>query len=75
MGLFGASPPLLSETHLFGELRPRGRIVWRHHGVVAAQAPFFAILLWRHVVLRPQVTLEGLELFPILQTDDKFGRD
>src|SRR4029077_11569992 len=73
--LFRTPPALLPQSHLFGELRSGRRVVWRHHGVVGPQTPFFAILLGRHVVLRTQMALEGLELLPVLQTNDKFGRD
>src|ERR1041385_5103446 len=77
-----AAPPLarplaalLAEAHLLGQLRARRRVVRRHHRIVGGEAPFLAVLLWRHVVLRAQVTLERLEFFAVFETDEIFRRD
>src|SRR5689334_24407362 len=56
-GLGSALRPLLTQSHLFGELRTRNGVVRRDHGIVRRQAPFVAILLRRHVVLRAQMAL------------------
>jgi hypothetical protein len=45
------SPPLLAESHLFGETRACGGIVRRYHGIIAAKIPLLAILLWCEVVM------------------------
>src|SRR5215831_10964021 len=70
-----APPPLLTEPHLFGEMGPSCRVVRRHHRIVRRQSPFLAVLLRRHVVLRAQMTLEGLEFLSVLQANDIVRRD
>jgi len=62
--LFRTPPALLPQSHLFGELRSGRRVVWRHHGVVGPQTPFFAILLGRHIVLVRKWRLRDLNFFP-----------
>src|SRR5437763_1610599 len=70
-------PPaaLLAQSHLLGELGTGSSIVRRHHGVIGREIPLLAIGFRRHVVLRAQMTLEGLEFFSILETNDVIGRD
>src|SRR3954471_16456958 len=70
-----APPPLLAEPHLFRKMRARGRVVRGNRGIVRRQPPFFAVLLRRHIVLRAQVTLEGLEFLSVLETDDVIRRN
>src|SRR3954467_3031700 len=70
-----AAPPLLAEPHLLRKMRARGRVVRGNHGIVRRQSPFFAVLLRRHIVLRAQVTLEGLEFLSVLETDDVIRRN
>src|SRR3569832_2715394 len=64
---------LATETVVLGEARPSRRIVWRHHRIVCRQAPFVAIFLGRHIVVRAQVPLERLELLAVLEADDVVG--
>src|SRR5437868_8374990 len=61
--------PLLAEPHFFCELRTRHRIIRRHHWVIRRQAPFVAVLLRSHIVLRAQMPLQRFEAFAVLQTD------
>src|SRR5260370_20326533 len=70
-----APPPLLTEPHLFGEVRASCCIVRRHHRIVRRQSPFLAVVLRRHVVLRAQMALERLELLSVLEADDIVRRD
>src|SRR5690348_3072281 len=70
-----AAAALLAEAHLLGELRARGRVARRDHRIVGRQAPFLAILLGGHVVLRAQMALERLELLAVLETDQVVRRD
>src|SRR5215467_12740537 len=67
--------PLLAETHLLGKLRPRRRIIRCDHWVIRAEVPFLAVLLGRHFVLGPQMTLKRLELLSVLKADDVIRRD
>src|ERR1700722_12276439 len=56
--LLAAAPPLLAKPHLPGQLRARGRVARRHHGIVGRKTPLLAVLLRRDVVLGAQVALE-----------------
>jgi P63C domain len=53
-----ASRSMLAEPHLFGEARACGGVFRRHHGIIAAETPLLAILLWCEVVIGAQVSLE-----------------
>jgi hypothetical protein len=64
------SPPLLAESHLFGETRACGGIVRCYHWIVAGKTPLLAILLWCEVVMGAQVSLERLEFLSVLKADD-----
>src|SRR5262249_8065780 len=66
---------LLAEAHLLGELRARRSVARRDHRIVGGKAPLLAVLLRRHVVLRAQGTLQRLELFAVLETDQIVGGD
>jgi hypothetical protein len=68
-----AAAALLAKSHLLGKLRAGRGVIGRYHRVVRSQAPFLAILLGRHIVLRPQMTLERLELLSVLKTNDVIG--
>src|SRR3978361_1961650 len=62
---------LLTQTHFLCEPGARGGIVRRDHRVFRRQAPFFAVLLRRHIVLRPQMTLQRLEFLAVYETDQE----
>src|SRR4051794_27444045 len=70
-----AFPTLLAEAHLLRQVRAGLGVIGRDHRVVGREAPLLAILLGRHVILRAQVALEGLELLSILKTDDVIRRN
>src|SRR4051812_35713823 len=70
-----AFPTLLAEAHLLRQIRAGLGVIGRDHRVVGREAPLLAILLGRHVILRAQVALEGLELLSILKTDDVIRRN
>src|SRR3954452_3708630 len=73
--LFAAAAALLAESHLLRKLRAGGGVIGRDHRIIRRQAPLLPVLLGSHVVLRPQMPLEGLELLAILETDDVVWRD
>jgi hypothetical protein len=61
------SRPLLPEPHLLGETRACGGVVRRNHGIIAAETPLLAILLWCEVVTGAHVPLERLEFLSVPQ--------
>src|SRR5208337_3119722 len=69
------SLPMLAEPHLLGEARACDGVVRRHHGIIAAKTPLFAILLWCEVVMGAQMSLERLEFLAVLKADDVVRSD
>ena len=67
------SSPLLTKPHLLGKERARGGVVWRHHGIVAAETPLFAILLRREVIPAAQMTSERFQSLSVLETNNVIG--
>src|SRR3546814_16514529 len=60
----GAEPDLLREHAALL------RIAGRDHRIVGGQVPLLTILFGGHLIVRHQMPLEHLELFPVLETDD-----
>src|SRR3974377_2290934 len=67
--------PLLAKPHLLGEARARGGVVWRPHGIVAAETPLFAILLRGEVIPAAQMPFERFQSLSVLETNDVIWGD
>ena len=64
----------LAKAECFRDRRPLRRVVGRGHWIVSRQVPFLAILRRRQAEPR-QVTPHSLELFAVLETDQKVRGD
>src|SRR3954470_24548678 len=58
-----------AQADLLGEVAALLGIVRRHHRIVGRQVPALAIFVGAHLVARPQITLQHLQLFAVLQAD------
>ena len=68
--LFARAPP---KAELDRQLRPRLRIVRRHHRIVARQAPLGPVVIGREAIARVQMPFEHLQLLAV-QSDNYGGR-